>query len=43
MADKIKSRNIFAIHAWNKRGAGKHKDKKWYAKNRKSKVVNYDE
>jgi hypothetical protein len=31
---KIKSRNIFAIHAWNRRG-GKHVDRKWQAKNRK--------
>jgi hypothetical protein len=40
---KIKSRNIFAVHAWNKRGAGKHIDKKWYNKNRRRGKVNDDE
>lgn len=29
-----KCRNIYAIHAWNKKG-GPHKDLKWCTKNRK--------
>lgn len=33
---KIKPRNIFAMHAWNRKG-GAHKDKKWISKNRKEK------
>lgn len=35
---KRNNRNIFAIHAWNRRGAGKHKNKKWLEKNRRRKV-----
>lgn len=35
MNNKIKSRNVFAVHAWKKTGAGKHADKKWKSKNRK--------
>jgi hypothetical protein len=38
----IKSRNIFAIHAWNRR-AGKHKDKAWHSKNRKRGKVSDEE
>lgn len=41
MKNEINSRNVFAVHAWNKRGAGKHRDKKWLSKNRKrAKVIN---
>lgn len=41
MKNKIKSRNVFAMHAWNKGGAGKHRDKKWHSKNRRrGKVIN---
>lgn len=43
MKNEINSRNVFAIHAWNKRGAGKHKDKKWHSKNRKRGKVNEHE
>ena len=39
----IKSRNVFGFHAWNRKGAGKHKDKKWHSKNRKRGKVNTDE
>jgi hypothetical protein len=39
----IKSRNIFGFHAWNRKGAGKHKDKKWHSKNRKRGKVTNDE
>jgi len=38
--NKIKTRNVFAIHAWNKKGAGKHKDLKWCYKNRRRGKVN---
>ena len=41
--NKIKTRNIFAIHAWNKKGAGKHRDKSWYSKNRKRGKVKVEE
>jgi hypothetical protein len=40
---KPKDRNIFAIHAWNRRGAGKHRDKKWKSKNRKRGKVDIHE
>jgi hypothetical protein len=42
----INSRNVFAVHAWNKRGAGAHRDKAWQSKNRKRqkvKIEEYDE
>lgn len=42
MNNKIKSRNVFAVHAWNKKG-GPHKDKKWLSKNRKRGKVSNDE
>lgn len=28
MKNQIKERNVFAIHAWNKTGAGYHTDRK---------------
>lgn len=34
MKNKPKHRNIYAIHAWNRK-AGAHKDQKWHSKNRK--------
>ena len=40
---KIKDRNIYAIHAWNKTGAGKHVDRKWKTKNRKREKVSLDD
>jgi hypothetical protein len=43
MMSPIKSRNIFGFHAWNKKGAGKHKDKKWHNKNRKRGKVDENE
>lgn len=43
MKNKPKDRNIFAIHAWNKRGAGKHRDKAWHSKNRKRGKVNAED
>lgn len=43
MNNEIKSRNVFAVHAWNKRGAGKHRDKKWLSKNKKRGKVKNDE
>ena len=43
MKSPIKSRNVFGLHAWNRKGAGKHKDKKWHSKNRKRGKVNTDE
>ena len=42
---KPKDRNIYAIHAWNRKG-GQHKDKCWHSKNRKRgkvKAEEYDE
>lgn len=38
----IKDRNVFAILAWNRK-AGKHKNKKWHAKNKRRKVSVDDE
>jgi hypothetical protein len=38
----IKSRNIYAVHAWNRKG-GKHRDKKWHNKNRKRGKVDENE
>ena len=38
----IKSRNVFAIHAWNRR-AGPHRDKKWFMKNRQRGKVSDEE
>jgi hypothetical protein len=38
----IKTRNVYAIHAWNRR-AGKHKDKKWFMKNRQRGKVDINE
>lgn len=38
---KNKVRNIFALHAWNRK-AGKHKNKKWIFKNRRRKVDDYE-
>lgn len=37
-------RNFYALSAWNRKGAGKHKNKKWLSKNkrRKVKVEDYD-
>ena len=43
MMSPIKSRNIFGFHAWNKKRAGKHKDKKWHSKNRKRGKVDDNE
>lgn len=40
---KIKIRNIYAFHAWNRKGAGKHKNKKWIAKNRKRGKVDVED
>jgi hypothetical protein len=43
MKNKRKDRNIYAIHAWNKKG-GPHRDQKWQSKNRKrGKVKTEDE
>jgi len=39
----IKSRNIFGFHAWNRKGAGPHKNKKWHSKNRKRGKVDENE
>jgi transposase-like protein len=36
-----KDRNIYAIHAWNKKG-GPHRDQKWQSKNRKRGKVKVD-
>lgn len=43
MNTEINPRNIFAFHAWNRKGSGKHKDKKWHSKNRRRGKVNDDE
>jgi hypothetical protein len=42
MKNKPKDRNIYAIHAWNKKG-GSHKDQKWHSKNRKRGKVNSED
>jgi hypothetical protein len=41
--NKPKDRNIYAIHAWNRKGAGKHRDQKWHSKNRKRGKVDINE
>lgn len=43
MKNEINSRNVFGFHAWNRKGAGKHVDKKWQSKNRKRGKVTDDE
>ena len=39
---KLNDRNVFAIHAWRRRG-GKHRDLKWESKNRKRGKVDIHE
>jgi hypothetical protein len=34
----VKERNFYAMSAWNRKGAGKHKNKKWLNKNKRRKI-----
>lgn len=43
MKNISQERSIYAIQAWNKKGAGKHKDKKWLSKNKPPKKIKEEE
>lgn len=43
MKNFCRERSIHAINAWNRKGSGKHKDKKWILKNKPPKKIKEEE